>query len=111
MVSMSAHYLRSLHHMSCLRFEVYRDGDFLLIFPTDIDEEGGSVYDNFEAAEIRRKETLEYLRCCLDSKKPEAYTKPTSPLVLSFKPIGDSLRKGFTTGKHRRADGSNGGLC
>ena len=75
-----------------------------------MDEKGGSVYDNLEAAETRRKETLEYLRFCLGSKRPESYTKPTSPLVLSFKPVGDSLRKGFTTGKHRRADEGNGGL-
>ena len=72
------------------------------MFLTDLDEKGGSVYDNFEAAETRRKETLEYLRCCLNSEKPESYTKPTSPLILSFKPIGDSLRKSFTTGKHRQ---------
>ena len=72
------------------------------MFLADLDEKGGSVYDNFEAAETRRKETLEYLRCCLGSKKPESFTKPTSPLILSFKPIGDSLRKRFTTGKHRQ---------
>ena len=83
----------------------------ILISHTDIDEKGGSVYDNFEAAESRRKETLEYLRCFLDSKKPASYTKPTSPLVLSFKPIGDSLRKDFTTGEHCGVNVSNGGLC
>ena len=76
-----------------------------------MDEKGGSVYDNLEAAETRRKETLEYLRCCLDSKKPESYTKPTSPLVLAFKPIGDSLRKDFTTGKQWLVNEINGGIC
>lgn len=83
----------------------------MLIFLTDVDEKGGSVYDNYEAAETRRKETIEYLRCCLGSKRPESYTKPTSPLILSFKPIGDSLRKAFTTGKYRRVDETNGRLC
>ncbi|KAK0514934.1 hypothetical protein JMJ35_002313 [Cladonia borealis] len=75
---------------------------WIFTWDDDLDEKGGSVYDNFEAAETRRKETLEYLRCCLGSKKPESYTKPTSPLILSFKPIGDSLRKGFTTDQCQR---------
>lgn len=76
-----------------------------------MDEKGGSVHDNYEAAEIRRKETLEYLRRCLGSKRPGSYTKPTSPLILSFKPIGDSLRKSFTSGKHRHVDATKGELC
>ena len=66
---------------------------------TDIEEKGGSVYDNFQAAQIRRDETLQYITYCLGFKVPESYAKPTSTLVLDFKYIGDSLCKAYTVGK------------
>lgn len=77
----------------------------------DIEEKGGSVYDNFQAAQIRREETLQYVTYSLGFKVPESYIEPTNALVLDFKYIGDSLCKAYSVGKHHEIDKASHQLC
>ncbi|KAL2058800.1 hypothetical protein ABVK25_000091 [Lepraria finkii] len=75
---------------------------WLFTWDDDIEEKGGSVYDNFQAAQIRREETLQYVTYSLGFKVPESYIEPTNALVLDFRYIGDSLCKAYSVEQRQR---------
>ncbi|KAK1726378.1 uncharacterized protein BDZ83DRAFT_650548 [Colletotrichum acutatum] len=60
------------------------------------DCKGGHLYDNLRAAEVFRRETLEYVRQCLRLSDDEAFNEiPTNHIITFLKMIGDAVCEAY----------------
>ncbi|EXF74184.1 hypothetical protein CFIO01_07834 [Colletotrichum fioriniae PJ7] len=69
---------------------------WLFTWDDQIDEKGGHLYDNLRAAQVFRRETLEYVQHCLRLSDNEAFRKvPTNHIIAFFKVIGDAVCEAY----------------
>ncbi|KAG7038968.1 alcohol dehydrogenase [Colletotrichum scovillei] len=70
---------------------------WLFTWDDQIDEKGGHLYDNLEAAHVFRRETLEYVRYCLrlSSDNEASHEVPTNYIIAFFKVIGDAVCEAY----------------
>jgi len=74
---------------------------WLFIWDDEIDSAAGSMWEDWEAAQAYRQETIEYVRWTLglapDGEKP----KTQNHIILSFEVIGTAIRDSCTTGQRQ----------
>ncbi|KAI3550444.1 hypothetical protein CABS01_13506 [Colletotrichum abscissum] len=69
---------------------------WLFTWDDQIDEKGGHLYDNLQAAHVFRRETLEYVRHCLRLSDNEAsHEVRTNYIIAFFKVIGDAVCEAY----------------
>jgi hypothetical protein len=75
---------------------------WLFTWDDEIDLNDGSLWDEFDAAQIYRNQTLAYVRYCLGIDSEEACPEVTNHIILNFAPIGAAIKKTYSPAQRKR---------
>ncbi|KAG9242949.1 isoprenoid synthase domain-containing protein [Calycina marina] len=75
---------------------------WLFTWDDEIDEPGGAVSDDFDAAEQYRAETERFVSNCLQLSEPMPNSQDLNPIVASFQAIGDALCDAYDESQRQR---------
>ncbi|KAI9760260.1 MAG: hypothetical protein M4579_001774 [Chaenotheca gracillima] len=75
---------------------------WLFIWDDEIEEDGGSLFEDFEGAQAFREKTLKFIESSLGLGSQEAQPTPTSPIINSFQEIADRLCERYTIEQRQR---------
>ena len=72
---------------------------WLFLWDDEIDEATGSLNMDFEAAQVFRQETIDFIEYTLDLGTQEVPPIPPNAIINSFRPVSDALCVAYTVGE------------